>query len=405
MDQLSFSVTLAVVLSGGWLAGKLFSRLGLPAILGMVVFGVVCAVFLKPVASPVLWELNPFLKSFALIVILLRAGLGISRVTLKKVGLTAFLMSWVPCVIEGGSLTVLFHYVFGFGWAVSGLTAFMLAAVSPAVVVPSMLDLKARRRGEKNDVPTIIMAGASIDDVFAITLFSVFLALATGGQTNVLAAALSVPVSIVLGIVAGIAVGLALSFFFKRHYARIRATEKALILLVCGTLLVEVGDSLHFAALLGIMTAGFVMLERHERVAHELSAKLSKIWVFAEIVLFVMIGFSLDPAVAVGAGAKGLLVVACGLAFRSIGVFIATASSPLTFSERLFCAIAYLPKATVQAALGGVALSRGVPEGDVILAIAVVAILFTAPLGLLGIRFFGNRLLEAAGDPAVDLAQ
>ena len=405
MNQASFSVTLAAVLAGGWLAGKAFSRLRLPAILGMVLFGVACAVFLKPYSSPVLWELNPFLKSFALIVILLRAGLGISRATLKRVGLTAFLMSWVPCVIEGGALTVLFRQFFGFGWAVSGLTAFMLAAVSPAVVVPSMLDLKARRRGEKNDVPTIIMAGASIDDVFAITIFSVFLALATGGRTSILAAALSVPLSIFVGIAAGIAVGFALSYFFGRHYASIRATEKALLLIVCGALLVEVGDGLHFAALLGIMTAGFVILERHERIAHELSSKLSKIWVFAEIVLFVMIGFSLDPAVAVGAGAKGLAVVALGLVFRSLGVFAATALSPLTFRERAFCAIAYLPKATVQAALGGVALSRGVPEGNEILAVAVVAILFTAPLGLLGIRFFGNRLLEASGDVAVDLSQ
>ncbi len=405
MDRLQLSSTLAIVLAGGWLAGKVFSRMRLPSILGMVIFGVACSLLLKPFASPVLWELNPFLKSFALIVILLRAGLGISRATLKKVGLTAFLMSWVPCVIEGAALTVLFRHAFSFDWSVAGLTAFMLAAVSPAVVVPSMLDLKSRRRGEKNDVPTIVMAGASIDDVFAITLFSVFLALATGGQTDVIAAALSVPVSIGIGVAAGFAAGFALSFLFRRHFASIRATEKALILLVCGMLLVEVGDSLHFAALLGIMTAGFVILERHERVAHELSAKLSKIWVFAEIVLFVMIGFSLDPAVAVGAGAKGLAVVACGLVFRSVGVFAATAFSPLSIRERAFCAIAYLPKATVQAALGGVALSRGVVGGDVILAIAVVAILFTAPLGLLGIRFFGNRLLEASGDAAVDLAQ
>lgn len=405
MEPLNFSLTVAIVLAGGWFAGKLFSRLCLPSILGMVIYGIACSLFLKPLASPVLWELNPFLKSFALIVILLRAGLGISRSTLKRVGLTAFLMSWVPCVIEGIALAVLFHAFFDFGWAVAALTSFMLAAVSPAVVVPSMLDLKSRRRGEKNDVPTIIMAGASIDDVFAITLFSVFLALATGGQSNVFAAALSVPLSISIGVASGLAAGLALSFFFGRHYASIRATEKALILLVCGMLLVEVGDSFHFAALLGLMTAGFVILERHERVAHELSAKLAKIWVFAEIVLFVMIGFSLDPAVALGAGAKGLAVVACGLVFRSIGVFAATAFSPLTFRERAFCAIAYLPKATVQAALGGVALSHGVPEGNVILAIAVVAILFTAPLGLLGIRFFGNRLLEASGDPVVDMTQ
>ncbi len=405
MQTMPFNLVFVLILAGGWLSGKLFARLRLPAILGMVVFGILCSVFLKSATPAILWELNPFLKSFALIVILLRAGLGISRQTLKKVGLTAFLMSWVPCVLEGTALAALFHLTFGFSWNVAALTGFMLAAVSPAVIVPSMLDLKERRRGAKNDVPTIIMAGASIDDVFAITLFSVFLGLATGGEASLVKAALTVPVSIIAGIASGAAVGLSLSFLFKRHYASIRATEKALLLLVCGTVLVAVGDSLHFAALLGIMTAGFIILERHERVAHELSAKLSKIWIFAEIILFVMIGFSLDPATALSAGLKGLLVIAAGLIFRSAGVFIATAFSALSFKERLFCAIAYLPKATVQAALGGVALSYGLPEGNTILAIAVVAILFTAPLGLLGIRFFGNRLLAAEGDPVIDLRQ
>ncbi|MBN2811434.1 MAG: cation:proton antiporter, partial [Spirochaetales bacterium] len=309
------------------------------------------------------------------------------------------------CVFETAALTALFHAVFGFGWAVSGLTAAMLAAVSPAVVVPSMLDLKAKKRGQKNEVPTIVMAGASIDDVFAITIFSVFLGLAAGEGTSPLKAALSVPLSITAGIASGALAGAALLYVFKRRYATIRATEKALILLVCATVLVQIGDDFHFAALLGIMTIGFILLERHEKIAHEIAGKLSKIWVFAEIVLFVMIGFSLEPAAALDAGFRGVLVILAGLVFRSLGVWLATAFSPLTVRERLFCAIAYIPKATVQASLGGVALSRGIPEGNAILAIAVLAILVTAPLGLLGIRFFGNRLLEADGDSPVPLGQ
>lgn len=158
MQAMQFNVIFAVILAGGWLSGKLFARARLPAILGMVVFGIFCSVTLKDASPEVLWELNPYLKSFALIVILLRAGLGISRSTLKKVGLTAFLMSWVPCVFDTSALTVLFRTLFGFDWSVAGLTGAMIAAVSPAVVVPSMLDLKSRRRGEKNEVPTIIMA-------------------------------------------------------------------------------------------------------------------------------------------------------------------------------------------------------------------------------------------------------
>lgn len=405
MNPVPLNILFAIVLAGGWLSGRIFAKIKLPSILGMVVFGVICAITAKSAAPQVFWELDPFLKSFALIVILLRAGLGIRKHTLKQIGKTAFRMSFIPCISEGMALTVLFHLIFGFGWTVSALTAFMIAAVSPAVVVPSMLELKEKGRGKKNEVPTLVLAGASIDDVFAITLFTVFLGLAAGGAVNIPAAVLSVPISIIAGIAAGIAAGYLLSFFFSRHHTSIRATEKTLILLVCGTLLVSVGDSLHFAALLGLMTAGFVILERHETIAHELSRKLAKIWVFAEIILFVLIGYALDPVVALEAGGKGVMIIALGLVFRSLGVFIATARSPLSWRERLFCAIAYLPKATVQAALGSVALTRGIPEGKTILAIAVVSILFTAPLGLLGIRFFGNRLLKADGDEEVDLSQ
>jgi len=391
MQSIPFNIIFAIVLAGGWLSGKIFARLRLPAILGMVVFGIVCSLTLQKSVSPLLWDITPYLKSFALMVILLRAGLGISRATLKKVGRTAFLMAWVPCICEAAALTALLYTVFSFSWPVAALTASMLSAVSPAVVIPSMLDLKARGRGSRNEVPTIIIAGASVDDVFAITLFSVFLSVVTGGSSSYVMAAVTVPLSIVIGVLCGALVGLVLSFIFKRHYATIRATEKALILLVSSMLLVAVGETLHFAALLGLMTMGFILLERHERVAHELSGKLSKIWVFAEIVLFVMIGFSLDPSVALEAGLKGILVISGGLVFRSLGVLLATYGSSLSIKERLFCTIAYLPKATVQAALGGVALSRGVTEGHQILAIAVIAILFTAPLGLVGIRFFGNR--------------
>jgi len=405
MNPVPFNVLFAIILAGGWLSGRLFAKMKLPTILGMVIFGVICAVTAKTAAPPVFWELDPYLKSFALIVILLRAGLGIKRQTLKQIGGTAFRMSFIPCITEGAALTILFHNFFGFGWTVSALTAFMIAAVSPAVVVPSMLDLKEKGRGKKNEVPTLVLAGASIDDVFAITLFTVFLGLAAGGEVNIVLAIFSVPLSIIAGIATGAIAGYILSRFFSRHHGSIRATEKTLILLVCATLLVSVGNHLHFAALLGLMTAGFVILERHEAIAHELSRKLSRIWVFAEIILFVLIGYALDPEVALEAGGKGVMVIALGLVFRSLGVFLATARSPLSWRERLFCAIAYLPKATVQAALGSVALSRGIPEGNTILAIAVFSILFTAPLGLLGIRFFGNRLLKADGDAEVDLSQ
>lgn len=396
--QFEFNVIFAFILAGGWLSGVVFKKLNLPPILGMVICGIAFSVFLKPYTPDIIWDISPYLKSFALIVILLRAGLGIKKATLKKVGRVALLMALIPCVMEGAALTFLFHFLFHFSYPVAGLTAFMLAAVSPAVIVPSMLDLKGRSIGKKNEVPTIILAGASVDDVFAITIFSVFLNFAlpqkTAASAKILTSILSIPLSITGGVLAGLVTGLLLSYFFKRHYTTIRATEKTLIMLVVSMLLVQVGDTLHFAALLGLMTLGFVMLEKEEKVAHEMSLKLAKIWVFAEIILFVFIGFSLDLSVALQAGFQSLAIIIVGLMFRSLGVFIATIGSHLKLRERVFCMIAYIPKATVQAALGGVALSQGIAEGNTILAIAVVSILFTAPLGLIGIRYFSYLLEE-----------
>ncbi|HPA63085.1 MAG TPA: cation:proton antiporter [Spirochaetota bacterium] len=392
--DINLNLIFVIIFAGGWIFSKLFSKIKLPAVLGMVVFGIICSIFIKDKSPDILWELSPFLKSFALIVILSRAGLGISKSALKKVGKTAILMSFVPCIIEGSALTFLFHYLFDFSYEVSGLTGFMLAAVSPAVIVPSMLNLKENGRGKKNDVPTIILAGASVDDVFAITIFSVFLGLSRGTSPEIIKTIISVPLSVTAGIVSGIIFGFLLSIFFKKYHSSVRATEKVLIVLVFATTLVRLGDALHFAALLGVMTCGFIILEMHEKIAHELSAKLSKIWIFAEIILFVLIGFSLDVKTAFTAGPKALIAITIGLIFRSIGVFIATAFSSLSLKERVFCMIAYIPKATVQAALGGVALSYGIAGGETILSIAVISILFTAPLGLIGIRSTEKLLLK-----------
>jgi NhaP-type Na+/H+ or K+/H+ antiporter len=290
----------------------------------------------------------------------------------------------------------------------------MLAAVSPAVVVPSMLELKQRGFGSRNGVVTIVLAGASVDDVVAITLFTLFLGFALpgagGGVSGIGAAgagavfeALAViPLSIIGGLGVGLMIGWGLSWYFARHHERIRATEKTLVLLSVAILLVQVGEWIHIGTLLGVMTMGFVLLERNERAAHELAAKLGKIWVFAQIILFVLIGMSVDPILALQAGPKALALLAGGLLFRSAGVLLSTMGSPLSWGERFFCVIAYLPKATVQAALGGVALARGVPEGGVILAIAVLSIIVTAPIGLLGIRSAAPRLLHGEQQPGTE---
>jgi len=209
-----------------------------------------------------------------------------------------------------------------------------------------------------------------------------------------MASLVSIPFSIIAGIFLGAILGYILVVWLEKKYHSIRATEKTLILLSCAIFLAEVGDWVHVAALLGVMTIGYIMLQKSEKVAHEIAAKLGKIWVFAEIILFVLIGFSVDVNVAAQAGLKGILAIAAGLVFRSLGVLVATSASRLNMKERLFCVIAYLPKATVQAALGSVALNNGVSEGETILAIAVLAIVFTAPLGLFAIRIWGKRLLN-----------
>jgi NhaP-type Na+/H+ or K+/H+ antiporter len=394
------NLAFVAILLGGWLAGRLFSKIGLPAVLGMAAWGISLKLLSGDQLPPLLHQLEPFLKSFALIVILLRAGLGISKRVLAKVGRTAILMSVLPCLIEGAALTVTIHLVFGFDWAIAGLTAFMLAAVSPAVIVPSMLTLKEAGYGRRNEVPTIVLAGASVDDVFAITLFTLFVQ-AAGTQAPAVAELLvSIPVTLVLGIVPGVAIGFLLVRFFKRPGLDIRATEKMLLLLLIAVVLVQFGDWIHGAALLGVMAIGFILLEKAERIAHEMAVKLAKLWVVAEILLFVLIGLAVDPLVALEAGLPGLLAITIGLVFRSLGVWLATWRSALSRRERLFCVIAYFPKATVQAALGGVALASGIAHGETILAIALLAIVFTAPLGLLGIRYFGKKLLDVDFDTA-----
>ncbi|NLW84093.1 MAG: peptidase [Phycisphaerae bacterium] len=388
-----------LILVGGYAAGKLFSALRLPSVLGMTLWGIGISLFFRDAYPPVLDELSSFLRSTALIIILLRAGLGIHKKTLQKVGKTALLMAFVPCLFEGLALTGLFYWLTPFDLLTSGLTGFLLAAVSPAVVVPSMLELKENGLGRQNDVPTIILAGASLDDIFSITIFLVFLNLLRGESVSAAHAVLSIPVSAILGIIPGIVLGLILARYFNAHYEKVRATEKTLLLLASSIFLLQVGDWLHTAALLGVMTVGFILLEKAERAAHELAYNLNKMWVFAEIILFVLVGMAVDVRVAMEAGPKGAALILLGLLARSTGVYLATAFSTLTYKERLFCMIAYTPKATVQAAMGAVALSFGLPYGKEVLAYAVLAILITAPLGLIGIRLSAKHLLKT-GDIA-----
>jgi solute carrier family 9B (sodium/hydrogen exchanger), member 1/2 len=390
---MEFSIVVILVILGGWLSGKLFSKVGLPNVVGMLFWGICIGVLWISSIPLVLFQLEHFLKTLALIVILLRAGLAIHKRALKDVGKAALLMSFLPCLMEGVVLTFVIMYFFGFEFFIAGLAGFMLAAVSPAIVVPSMLEMKENGSSANEKLSTLILTGSSLDDVLAITMFSIFLAMAAGVETGIRGSLAYIPVSILLGILPGIALGFIMVWLFQNILKKLRATEKIIILLMVCLLLVELGSLLNSAAFLGIILIGFILLHKDEKTAHEMSKKLSGLWVLSEIILFVLIGISVDLQVAYSAGLISLLVISIGLLFRAIGVYIATIPSNLTIKERKFCMIAYIPKATVQAALGGIPLAMGITGGKIILAIAALSIVFTAPIGAIGIKIYKKKLL------------
>ncbi|MCT4545033.1 MAG: cation:proton antiporter [Vallitalea sp.] len=385
---LNFCIIILLLLLANYLMGKI----RLPGLLGMLLIGILvgpyCLNFLHPII--IQHEVMNDLKTFALIVILLRAGLGLKKESLHKVGKTAIFMSFIPGIFEGTAIMIISTYLLDFSWFQGGILGFIIAAVSPAVVVPQMLELKEKRLGEDKQIPTLILAGASVDDVFAITIYSTFLSLYLGKNVNITEQIIKIPISIILGIGCGIIIGFILYYLFKKLH--IRDTKKVLILLavcVCFNAL-----NAYINTLLGIMTVGFILLEKIPVVANRLSDKMNKVWVFAEMLLFLLIGAQVNISVAMKAGLMGIIIIAVGLIFRSIGVIIATFGSNLNFKEKLFCIISYIPKATVQAAIGSVPLAKGVAGGEWILAIAVLAILITAPLGSIGIRLSSDKFLD-----------
>ncbi len=385
---LNFCIILLLAL----ILSALFEKINLPGLLGMLIVGVILGPSVLDYIHPVILEVSSELRTFALIVILLRAGLGIKRDALNQVGKSALLMSFIPGFFEGGAIILVAHYVVGLGFLESGILGFIIAAVSPAVVVPQMLRLKQLRYGEKRQIPTMILAGASLDDIVAITIYSAFLAIYLGDGKAVIGEVLKVPLGIAVGIGAGLVIGLIMMAVFRKY--KIRDTKKVMMILIVGVVFNSLEGYLVINTLLGIMTIGFILLEKMPDLANRLSAKFNKVWVLAEIILFVLIGARVDIGVSIEAGLTGLLIITIGLIFRSIGVWIALSPSMLTNREKIFSTVAYMPKATVQAAIGAVPLTMGVESGDYILAVAVLAILITAPLGAIAIRLLAPRCLD-----------
>ena len=398
---------IAIIILVALLGNLVFNKLGIPGILGMIAAGILLGPSGLDLIDPKVLKLLKEFKTVALIVILIRAGLGISKETLNRIGGPAIRMGFMPGIIEGAAVTAGAYYVLGLPFFEAGMLGFIIAAVSPAVVVPTMLELKEGGFGKKKEVPTLVLAGASVDDVIAITIFGVFAGLASGASTDWGYLLLGVPGGIVLGVAIGTGIGFALVWFFKRYH--LRDTKKVILFMIIAVVFYDLAEEpavksfIPIAALLGIMAISFVILEKNIELADRLASKFGKIWVLSEILLFVYIGTELRmgdlDANLIG---LGLLLLAIGLAARSLGVSVALMGSDLSPKERLFCVIAYLPKATVQAAIGAVPLtmvmegrmtSMTAESGQVILAIAVLSIVVTAPLGAIGIKVAGPRLL------------
>lgn len=399
---MAFSIAEMILL--GLLMDWVFRKLRMPGLLGMLLLGVLFGPYVFDLMEPGFLEASADLRMIALVIILLRAGFELSREALNKVGVQALLLSFVPGIMEGSTIALLGPSFLRLTHLESAMLGFIIAAVSPAVVVPMMISFIKRRMGAKKGIPTMVMAAAALDDVVAIVIFSVLLGFYTGGSGNVLLKAAGIPVSILTGIGTGLLIGWLLLKLFDRFNPR--ATKRTMIVIGISIILVQVQQMLEglvpFAALLAVMATGFIILEKREHMAHEISSKLGKLWVFASIMLFTLVGAQVDVSLAWDTGLAGLGLVACGLVARSAGVLLSLAKSPLTLPERLFTVVSYWPKATVQAAMGAVPLmamtAGGMPTdpGNVILAVAVMSIVFTAPLGALAIKLVGERVLEPA---------
>ncbi len=382
----------ALVLLSGFVFGELFGKLRLPKLTGMIAAGI--ALGSLGLLDEKLLGISAELRKIALVIILLRAGMNLKLSDLKKIGRPAALLCFVPACFEMAGTVLLAPPLLGLSITEAAVMGAVLAAVSPAVIVPKMLKLMEERRGTDKLIPQMILAGASIDDVFVIVMFSVFSGIEQGGELSALTL-LNIPLSLVLGAAAGAAVGLLLALLFRKIH--IRDSAKVIVVLSCAFLLTAAEDALSgrvgFSGLVAVMAAGLFMGVKAQEQTQRVSAKLGKLWCGAEIVLFVLVGAAVDIGAAAESGVKALLLIAGALVLRSAGVFLCLIGTKLSAKERLFCAFSYLPKATVQAAIGGVPLAMGMACGQKVLSVAVIAILVTATLGAALIEAFGKRWL------------
>lgn len=387
--------SLALIFLFGMILGSLFKKLNLPSLLGMILAGMLLSPYAFNLLDASILNISSDLRKIALVIILTRAGLSLDINDLKRVGRPAILMCFIPACFEIIGIILFAPILLGLSILESALLGTIIAAVSPAVIVPRMVQLIEEGYGVQKGIPQLILAGASVDDVFVIVLFTSFSSLASGESISPVNF-IQMPISIILGILLGLLIGILFEKLLNNYY--IRDSYKILLLLCCSFLLIELEnqlqDILPISALLAIMSIGLFLYQKNHQVAKRLSREYNKLWIGAEILLFVLVGATVDLKYAISAGVISVLVVIGGLLFRMLGVFICLLHTKLNTKERLFCMLAYTPKATVQAAIGAIPLSIGLSCGQTIVTVAVISILITAPFGAICIDQLYPKLLH-----------
>lgn len=388
-------LSIALILIAGMSMGWLCKTMKLPSLLGMLAAGILLGPYVLDLLDESILGISSELRRIALIIILTRAGFGLDMSGLKKTGRQAVLMCFVPASFEVIGIVLLAPWLMGLSVIEAAVMGAVLAAVSPAVVVPRMVKLMDEGYGVKKGIPQLILAGASVDDVYVIVLFSTFVGMMQGEGASVMSF-INIPVSIISGMAIGLVIGMMLAYYFKNVH--IRDTAKVLIILSISLLLAAAEDALTtpitFSALIAVMFIGIGLQKKCGIVAERLSVKYGKMWVAAEVLLFVLVGATVDTGYLGRVGVKALIVITGALIFRMLGVLVCMAGSNLKWRERLFTMLAYTPKATVQAAIGGIPLSLGLACGETVLTVAVLAIILTAPLGAFAIDLLYKRMLD-----------
>ncbi|MDD3184199.1 MAG: cation:proton antiporter [Anaerostipes sp.] len=388
-------ISIALMMVFGMMLGWICKKIRFPSLFGMIVTGMILGPHILNFIDPSILNVSSELRRIALIIILIRAGLSLDVTDLKKVGRPAVLMCFVPACFEMAGMVLLAPLLLGISRLDAAILGAVVAAVSPAVIVPKMLKLMNEEYGTKQAIPQLILAGASVDDVFVIVMFSTFTGLAQGNQIS-LRNFVNIPVSIIVGIFIGFCVGFMLARYFEKVH--IRDTAKVIILLSISFFMVTFEDAygkiIPFASLIAVMCMGISLQRNREVVAVRLSLKFNKLWVMAEIMLFVLVGATVDLNNVKGVGVSAVLLLFTVLIFRMAGVIVCLIGTKLNTKERVFCMLAYTPKATVQAAIGGLPLAMGLSCGNIVLTVSVLAILITAPLGAFVIDLTYKKFLQ-----------